>query len=146
MNEAIIGSNEICAETKKTNMTSRTPSPDFMHPEATFFRGVDERPQESTLWTCVTYVPQQRMARNSIHPRLLWNVTSPTRPSPTWRLQQELDSFVGWLLELLTILFSRSYQLRRQLNSWQARLRWRCRNLRLRWHEAFAVYAIELEL
>ena len=86
------------------------------------------------------------MARNGSHPRLLWNVTLPNRPSPTRRLQEELDSFVGWLLELLTMLFGRSYQLRRQLNSWQARLRWRCRNLRLRWHEAFAVYAIELEL
>lgn len=111
-----------------------------------FCGGAEPRLQESAVWTYVTYVPQRPIARNATHPRLLWNITSPHRRSPTERLQQELDSFVGWLLELLTMVFSRSYQLRRQLNIWQARLRWRCRNLRLRWHEAFAVYAIELDL
>lgn len=107
----------------------------FLHASDTKRRGLQP------MLCCVVFIqhclPQRRASEIS------WNVTSPRRPDPWSRPQTEIDSFVGWLLELLPLPYDRSGQLRRQLRSWQMQLRRRCSGVRLRWHEAYAVYALE---
>ena len=80
-------------------MASRTPSPDYTHPAAFFTPPTQSEEVFSPCCCCVVFIqhclPQRRASETS------WNVTSPRRPDPWSRLQTEIDSFVGWLLELL---------------------------------------------
>ena len=126
------------------SMASRTPSPDYGHPAFCF---TPPTQSEEAIWPCcccIVFVQHRPAARNGLHPRLLWQTTCPGRPEPGRGLQTEIDSFVGWLLELLPLPFERSGQLRRQLRNWQMELRGRCSSMRLRWYEAYAIYALEL--
>jgi len=89
-------------------MASRTPSPDYTHPAAFFTPPTQSEEVFSPCCCCIVFIQHTPACRNGVHPRLLWNVTSPRRPEPWVHLQTEIDSFVGWLLELLPLPYDRS--------------------------------------
>lgn len=62
---------------------------------------------------------------------------------PNQQLSEELESFVGWTLELLILPPSCAAQLQNQLRSWQSRLRRITAGHRLSWTEAFALYGLQ---
>lgn len=121
-------------------MASRTPSPEHWHP------AVSGTSTNHLVPVCVVYVyaPQARVS--GVHPRALGRLVALTRICPSARLQTGIDSFIGWLLEAFTMPMERNVRLRQYLREWQLQLRGDCRNVRLKWHEAFAIYGLDLEL
>lgn len=63
-----------------------------------------------------------------------------TRTAP---LSEELQAFVGWVLELLVLPPASTPQLRNQLRIWQRQLQWTTSGYRLSWTEAFALYGLQ---
>lgn len=92
----------------------------------------------------VVYAPQAHAT--DVPPRVLGSLLALTRRTPTARLQTAIDSFVGWLLEVFTIPMERNRALRRFLRTWQLDLRQQCCRFRLKWHEAFAIYGLDVEV
>lgn len=125
-------------------MASRTPSPEYWHPTV-------QVPPTGTPSTCqvpvfvvYVYAPQARVS--GVHPRALGTLVALTRICPSARLQTGIDSFIGWLLEAFTMPMEQNVRLRQHLREWQLQLRGDCRNVRLKWHEAFAIYGLDLEV
>ena len=82
----------------------------------------------------------------------LWQRLSPAevgafvtyRATPLTKLQfEELQSFVGWALELLVQPPESTYQLRYQLRMWQRKLQVSTYGCNLTWTEAFAVHGLQ---
>lgn len=63
--------------------------------------------------------------------------------TPTAPLAEELQAFVGWVLELLVLPPASTQQLRNQLRIWQHQLQWTTTGCRLSWTEAFALYGLQ---
>lgn len=117
---------------------SRTPSPDRWHPAVG--RSTWQVP------VCVVYVRAPQAHVSGVHPRALGRFVALTRLCPSNRLQTSIDAFLGWLLEAFTMPMQQNRPLRQHLRAWQLQLRGDCRNVRLKWHEAFAIYGLDLEL
>ena len=115
-------------------MAWRTPSPDHWHPQ------LGGRPGKCP---CASFT----CAPHRVHPRALGRFVALTRLfCPSNRLQTSIDAFLGWLLEAFTMPMQENRPLRQHLRAWQLQLRGNCRNARLKWHEAFAIYGLDLEL
>ena len=119
-------------------MAWRTPSPDHWHPAV-------GRPTWQVP-VCIVYVRAPQAHVSGVHPRALGRFVALTRLCPSNRLQTSIDSFLGWLLEAFTMPMQANRPLRQHLRAWQLQLRGNCRNVRLKWHEAFAIYGLDLEL
>ena len=61
---------------------------------------------------------------------------------PQQALAEELQAFLGWVLELLILSPESTGQLRAQLRRWQCSLRLSTAGCRLSWTEAFVLYGL----
>lgn len=63
---------------------------------------------------------------------------------PQQAVAEELQAFLGWVLELLILAPENTGQLRTQLRRWQYSLRLSTAGCRLSWTEAFVLYGLRL--
>ena len=135
-------------------MASRTPSPEYWRPRLEgppstcqyWYPRLEGPPSTCQVPVFVVYVRAPQAHVSDVPPRALGSFIALTRICPSGRLQTSIDSFLGWLLEAFTMPMEQNRPLRRHLREWQLQLRGDCRYVRLRWHEAFAIYGLELEL
>ena len=131
------------------NMASRTPSPDYYYPANALAvqADADEEGQGDGTFACpvyIVYVYEMPLAAPGWHPEHLGALLAASRFEDMPWLTAEVNRFVGWLLELLLLPPHRSTQMRRRLGVWQRLLQRRCRNVRLEWFQAMAIYGLEL--
>ena len=125
-------------------MASRTPSPEYWRPTVGVPPSVRPSTCQVPVFVAYVYAPQAR--GSGVHPRALGTLVALTRSCPSARLQTTVDSCIGWLLEAFTMPMEQNRPLRNHLREWQLQLRGDCRNVRLKWHEAFAIYGLDLEV